>query len=152
MSVDTESRRPTSAFASRFLAPFPARRRPTRVLRLVRRRTRHLVLAGLLLSAWGARADHYTLPLFVTSTESQAATGVVRILNAAETARASRLRLINPGDATASVTIEGRDDNGTAAGCRVCANRAGGLRCTALLRRRFRSLFELPFGHQAYCT
>lgn len=41
---------------------------------------------------------------------------LVPIFNhSAETAQASRLRLINPGDAAAAVTIEGRDDSGTAA-------------------------------------
>ena len=53
----------------------------------------------------GASADesgqyHYEVPIFNLSTE---------------TTQVSRLRLINPGDAAASVTIAGRDDGGAAA-------------------------------------
>lgn len=40
------------------------------------------VLAGLLLWASTALAEHYTLPLFMVPTTDVAATGVVRILNA----------------------------------------------------------------------
>ena len=48
----------------------------------------------LLWNAW-AQAEHYTLPLFVTSTSTDAATGVVRILNATDESGAVEIYAID---------------------------------------------------------